>query len=306
MKLRDELPTTALEANCCLTKESWDAFHRAMLCLNVDGHSEAPKWKAMNKKLKTYLNILSWLFGRGALAKAGESPADFGERLWNECRSFLPLLMKVSGRTVGVTRFESTKAWKNLDLCLCRFRRNKVTELEKDQIQPTTLILGIGRMQKCDEEANNDDPAKTINDIEFDNSSTNLEEKFCGHLSMADATKIRNCVVELRKRTEENLVNSNFVSVCLEEISGVDGITKDKHTPLVEFDDHKTLSHCCGDMNKRFLLEMHRILGTNAIINEIFCCAQKRPELATGHAHLCSLNMCFRQWQEEVIFTWVL
>ena len=132
VKLRDELPTTALEADCCLTKKSWDTFHRAMLCLNVEGHSEAPKWKAMNKKLKTYLNILSWLFGRGALAKAGESPADFGERLWNECRSFLPLLMKVSGRTVGVTRFESTKAWKNLDSCLCRFRWNKVTELEEN------------------------------------------------------------------------------------------------------------------------------------------------------------------------------
>ena len=97
VKLRDELPTTALEADCCLTKESWDAFHRAMLYLNVDGHSEAPKWKAMNKKLKTFLNILTWLFGRGALAKAGESPADFGQRLWNECTSFILLLMKVSG-----------------------------------------------------------------------------------------------------------------------------------------------------------------------------------------------------------------
>ena len=188
MKLRDELPTTALEADCCLTKESWDTFHRAMLCLNVDGHSEAPKWKAMNKKLKTYLNILSWLFGRGALAKAGESPADFGQRLWNECTSFLPLLMKVSGRTVGVTRFELTKAWKNLDSCLSKFRWNKLSD-DDVQVQPTALILGIGRMQNCDEKANNDDPANKINNIEFDHSSTNLKEKFCGHLSMADATR---------------------------------------------------------------------------------------------------------------------
>ena len=81
VKLRDELPTTALEANCGLTKKNWDAFHRAMLNLNVQGCSSPLKWKALNKKLKNFLNTLTWLFGRGALAKKGESPADFRQRL---------------------------------------------------------------------------------------------------------------------------------------------------------------------------------------------------------------------------------
>ena len=70
---------------------------------------------------------------------------------------------------------------------------------------------------------------------DLDCESSDLEKKFHGYLSVTDAKKIR----KLRKDLQPMTTITDIVTIHLQNPKGVDGITMDKHTPVVEFDDKK-------------------------------------------------------------------
>ena len=121
-----------------------------------------------------------------------------------------------------------------LDQCLSELRWKNLNDTSKIN-QGTSLILGFGSSTNKAKKANNKN--HKIKDIESDNESADLEKKIGGNLSVVDAKKIRNLI--LVKRLQPMTTITDVVTIHLQHQKAVDGITMDKHTPVVEFDNKK-------------------------------------------------------------------